>query len=152
MITTHKRKKSYILFLVFILAVTMLVGCGADDEKVATTEESITEEEVIPEGDLKVSLSIEFPKKAIDDNVDGVTMALPSDATVLDLVWAYANENNLEVQFEDDDDPYVTQIGSVSEDKQSGWAFSVNGKTSTESAGKTTLSDGDKVVWKYVKW
>ncbi len=45
---------------------------------------------------------------------------------------------------------YVTSIGGLAADKDSGWTYYVNGAFINDSCGDYVLSDGDTVLWKYV--
>lgn len=149
MLINNKTKKGFVIFVVLMLTLAMFASCG--DEDVAKVEEVITDEEEVPVGDVQASLTIKFPKDSGETNVEKLTTALPTDGTVLDLIWAYANDNNVEMNIDDSDadNPYITQIGSVKSDKKSGWTFTVNGEQIMKSAGQVKLEDGDEVVWEF---
>ena len=46
---------------------------------------------------------------------------------------------------------YVTSINGVAADAQTGWTYTVNGSMPSTACSSYRLSDGDVVVWTFVK-
>lgn len=92
--------------------------------------------------------SIDSPV-AVDD-----TVSLDEGATAYDALEAVAEQEDLTVNTSSSSyGTYVSAIGGVAErdhGDMSGWTFSVNGESPSESADAYELSDGDEVVWTYV--
>lgn len=151
MIFNDRKKRTLALLLILVLSLVAFAGCSKDSDDEKTEGNTETEVEK-PQGDLQLTLSIKFPDKSKDKNIESKAMALPDGSSALDILWAYANENQLTVETEDDETPYVTKIGETAADDKSGWVFTVNGETIMESAGKTILKDGDEVLWEYTTW
>jgi|GEM_PF-7120207 len=142
-------KKIKILSVIFALTLMMAVfaGCG-DDEPISPDDDA----DVVVIGDIKVSISIDFPGTAGLTDVEDVKMGLPSESSVLDLLFAYANENNIDVEIEGgDDNPFVVSIAGVFGSGNSEWTYVVNDETVMESAGNAMLKDGDEVIWEFTK-
>lgn len=156
-----KKKITATLLIILILAMTGFTGCGNNgsegnsggtdpDTGGNTTSEAAADQ--TPSGDLAVKISIDFPDDSDMDDVKDVGLAVPADATALDLLFAYINDVGIEMETEGDDDPYVSKIGTVKEDDSSGWVFTINDKTIMKSSGKAVLKNGDHVKWEYTTW
>ncbi len=46
--------------------------------------------------------------------------------------------------------PYVTAIGEVAAEANSGWTYTVNGEEPTVGASETILKEGDQLTWNFV--
>lgn len=141
-----KTKKIFIVLLALMLATVMFAGCGSDDPD----ETVVPEEEV--SGEIKVTLDIDFPDNSGVADIEDKVVGLPADSSVLDLLFAYANDNNIDIVTEGEDDPYVVSIGGVEATGDSGWVFEVNDEPIMVPAGQAMLKDGDKVSWEFTTW
>lgn len=150
MIFNDRKKRTMALLLVLVLAMVAFAGCGDDDDSGKSDATKQAEEEVI--GEIKVKLSIDFPDAEDQKDVEDKIIGLPAESSALDLLFAYANENNLAVETEGDDDPYVVSIGGVSQGDTTGWVFTINDESIMESSGKAMLKDGDEVEWEFTNW
>lgn len=144
---SNKTRKILIVLLALALATVMFAGCGSDD---SADNAPAPEEEV--KGDIKVTLDIDFPDSSGEADIEDKVVGLPADSSVMDLLFAYANENNLVIETDGEDDPYVVSINGVKASGESGWVFEVNDEPIMEAAGKTMLKDGDEVSWEYTSW
>lgn len=145
-----KNKKRNVLFSLLVLALFILVaaGCSNDSETKDTAVDDPVDNEVI--GDIKATISIDFPDNSGQQNVKNITMGLTDDSSVLDLLFSYTNENDLDIEIEGgDENPYVVSIGGITQTDNKGWIFKVNDEMVMEPAGKAKLKTGDKVVWEF---
>lgn len=146
-----KKSKLVMLFLVLVLSMAAFAGCSSDsDDGNDSDDNGAQQEEVI--GEIKVKLSIDFPDTDGQQDVEDKVIGMNADASVLDLLFAYANENSLDVQTEGDDMPYVMSIGGLNAKGDSGWIFTVNDETVLDAAGDAILKDGDEVEWEYTSF
>lgn len=145
-----KSKKAFAVLLILVLIMGAFAGCGDDDGK---TEDATPPEEV-PQGDLAITLSIDFPDNSGLDDIEDKPMALPEGGTVLDLIYSWANESSIELTF-DKDDPetqYLQAIGDIKETKSEGWTYEVNDEMVMTAIGATPLKNGDEVEFEFVSW
>lgn len=153
--STNKQSKTkhvLILFMILALVLGTFAACGSSDE--TTTDEPAQTEEELPQGDLALTISIDFPDSSSLEDVKDKPMALPDGGTVLDLIYNWANENAVELQFdkEDPETQYLQAIGDAKEAKDKGWTFEVDGEMPMTSIGTTALKDGSHIDFKYVSW
>lgn len=140
------------IILILVLILGSFAACGSSDDESGDDNTSTTEEEQ-PQGDLQITLSIDFPDGSAMEDFSDKAMALPDEGTVLDLVYGWANENGIEITLEGDEpDQYISAIGADKEGSSAGWTFEVNGEMPMTSAGSTALENGDKVELKYASW
>ena len=140
-----KTKKILIVLLALMLATVMFAGCGSDPDDNAAPEEEVA-------GDIKVTLDIDFPDSSGVTDIEDKIVGLPADSSALDLLYAYANENNIEIVAEGEEDPYVVSINGVEATGDSGWVFEVNDEPIMVPAGQAMLKDGDEVSWEFTTW
>lgn len=143
-------KKGLLALLILVLIMGAFAGCSGDQSD--DNNEPVAEED-LPQGDLSLTLSIDFPDGSGMEDVDDLPMALPTDGTVLDLIYAWANENNVEITL-DGDDPetqYITAIGKAAQTATGGWIFEVNDEMVNTAAGSTVLNDKDEVEFEFME-
>lgn len=147
MYINSKKRLTLTAVLILVMVMTMFSGCGSKDEPADDAADVPASEEVI--GDIKVTLSIDFPDTKGQADVEDIKIGLTEESSVLDVLFAYANENDIEVLTEGEEDPYVTSIGGVIEDGSWGWTYTINDEIVMESAGKAMIKNGDEVQWEY---
>ena len=146
--------RALVLALALILMMGMMASCGnntdntQDNQNNQSANDQPAEEEVV--GDVKVTLSIDFPDSSDQSDVENAPLGLPAEQSVLDALYAYSNNNNIDVQVQEGETIYVESIGGVAAEGNSGWVYEVNDEEIMESAATLMVKDGDKIQWKYV--
>lgn len=132
-----KRSIAVVLSLLLVFAVTACGGNPSDDGSDVNT--------------INVTLSITYPKDAKKDNVKEFAMNVEENATVLQILESYCNQENIPVDVESSGTTYVTSINGIKAKGSSGWVYEVNDDASiTKAVDEYKVKDGDKVVWKFV--
>ncbi len=152
MYSKNKKRTAFAVLMVLLLVMAAFAGCGSSDKKeskdTGSKKEAAVEDKAV--GDIIVKLSIDFPEKDAPADVKNKDVGLTSESSVLDALFAYANDNNLEIGIEGEDEKaFVNSIGGVAGNDKTGWVYTINKKTVMESAGKAMLEDGDTIEWKY---
>lgn len=145
----NKKSRLVAILLILTLVLASFAACGNDSNDNNSNEQTDPAEVI---GDIKVKISIDFPDKEGLTDVDDVLVGMTAESSVLDLLFAYANDNGLEVTTSGEGTPYVSAIGGVTESGDKGWMFTVNDETVMKSAGEAMLSDGDEVEWEFTSF
>lgn len=135
-----KRYQSKVLSLVLLVALvfctTACTGNPAADGSDVTT--------------IQITLSILYPESTGQENVDNFPMQIDENATVMQIMESYSNQEGIPVQVSDTDPPEILAINNNVASETSGWICLLNGKTDiTEKVSNYKLKDNDEIVWKY---
>lgn len=134
-------RKCTIIFLICILAFAA-AACSSDPSEDGSDINTIN-----------VTMNILYPKDSHKDNVEGYTMQVQENATVMQILEAYSNQEGIEMEVDTSGTPYVTSINEVKAKGSSGWTYEVSEDTNiTKGADEYKVKDGDSIVWRYVTW
>lgn len=93
----------------------------------------------------------EKDEDAVRTNVENYPMQVQEDATVMQILEAYSDQEGIELEVDTSGTPYVTSINKVAADGSSGWVCEVNGDSNiAKEAAEYKVKDGDAIVWSYI--
>lgn len=101
---------------------------------------------------VNVTLSILYPEDKVLDadigltNVENYPMQVQEDATVMQILESYTNQEGVEMEVDTSGTPYVISINGVKAKDSSGWICE------TGDGSDITKKDGDAITWKYTSW
>lgn len=131
-------KKFTILFLAFLLIFTA-AACGGDPSEDGSDINTIA-----------VTISIIYPEDAKKQNVESYDLQVQEEATVMQILESYCDQEGIENEVVTSTAPHVTSINGVRAAGDLGWVFEVNGDSrTTKGAAEYKVKDGDKIVWKF---
>lgn len=131
-------KKLTALMLIFLLTLS-LSACGSDPSDDGSDVKTIS-----------VTMSILYPESAHKENLTDYRMQIQEDATVMQILESYSDQEGVNIEVNTSAAPYVTSINDVNADGTSEWVCEVNGKEKiTKEISEYEVGDGDKIVWEY---
>lgn len=124
------------LVLLLVLAFSACSGDPSDDGSDVKT--------------IRVTMSILYPDNANKENLVDYNMQIQEDATVMQILESYSNQEGVSVEVNTSAEPYVTSINDVNADSGSEWSCEINDKKKiTKKVSEYEVKDGDKIVWQY---
>ena len=136
----NRKKILGTLLCIFVLAFTM-TSCGGDPSEDGSDIKTII-----------VSFSILYPENSGKANVENHKMQVQEDATILQLLESYTDQEGLESEINNSGTPYITSINEVRENGSFGWVCEVNGSSRlTKGVSNYKVQNGDRIVWKFVE-
>lgn len=135
--TFAKQLTVLVLALILILA---MASCGSQPSDDGSDINTVT-----------VTMNILYPEEAKKQDLENFDMQVQEDATVMQILESYSNQEGIPIEVDTSSTPYVTSINQVSSEGSSGWIYEINDDTSiTKGASDYKVKDGDKIFWKYV--
>lgn len=140
-------KRCSAIFLICLL-LAAVSGCGMDPSEDGSDVNMIN-----------VTLSILYSQDEVKDetkdetkdkdvipvtNVENYSMQVQEEATILQILESYSDQEGIDIQVSDSDNPYITSINGVS-----GWTCQVNGKDVTKDIEDYKAKNGDTIQWTY---
>ena len=102
---------------------------------------------------ISVVIDIDFPDESGIADVDDMRIEVADGSTVLDVLNAYAENNDGEIIMDETSDtPYVTSINGAAATAAAGWVYEVNDEMVMDSADKYVVKNGDKIDWSFETW
>ncbi|MCB6993791.1 DUF4430 domain-containing protein [bacterium 210820-DFI.6.37] len=104
---------------------------------------------------VNVTLSILYPQDQLDKDkklmdVESYPMQVEEDATVMQILESYSDQEGIQVEVDTSGTPYVTSINGVKADGSSSWVYEVGEDNNiTKGAAEYKVKDGDAITWKY---
>lgn len=131
--------KFYSVFLAFFLAVGVLAGCGATEEK---SQANTSQEEAVQE----ISVSLQLSKNNGEEVIADKELTVEKGLTLMEVL-----KNNFEVE---EKDGFINGIEGISsnEAEKMAWMFTINGEQAMVGANEYVLEDGDEIVFDYHSW
>lgn len=108
---------------------------------------------------VNITLSILYPDDKVSDadigltNVENYPMQVQEDATAMQILESYTDQEGIEMEVDTSDTPYVTAINGVKVKDASGWICETgDGSDITKKAAEYKVKNGDTITWKYITW
>lgn len=136
-------KKLFTIFTVIVLTI-VLTSCGDNNQENSVSYEDTSE--------ITVVLDIDFPDDCGVDDIEDLTLTVPEDSSVLDVLNTWAGDKNTVTLDPSSENPYVTGINGISASSSAGWIYEVNDEMIMESADAHNVENGDKISWEYENW
>lgn len=136
------RKKYYSKALAIALFAALLLSAAGCAGNPAADGSDVTT--------IRITLSILYPESSGRENVEDFSMQIEEEATVIQIMESYSNQEEIPVQVSDTDPPQILSIGDSPANETSRWICLLNGDTDiTEKISDYPLKDGDEIVWKF---
>lgn len=140
-------KKITVLLLALILVLS-LAACGAGESGNNGENAPVTDPVMI-----NAYIDIDYPDESGIADVDDLLMQIPEGTTAFGMLQLYAQENNVEVVYEDRDaGKYVTSINGVAENSRAGWAYEIDDAMTLDEPDKYVVKEGQEIIWEYHDW
>lgn len=133
----HNKVLILVLLAMLVFCTTACTGNPAADGSDVTT--------------IQITLSILYPESTEQENVEHFAMQIEENATVMQIMESYSNQEGIPVQVSNTDPPEILAINNNAANETSGWICLLNGKTDiTEKISDYELKNNDEIVWKYI--
>ena len=132
-------KQKFTAVLLALLLIFALAACGGDPAEDGSDVETI-----------QINMNIEYPVDGKRENVEHYAMTVEENATVLQVLESYSDQEGLAIEVDTSGTTNVTAINEIKTANGSGWVYEVNGETITKAASEYKVKNGDKIVWKFV--
>ena len=108
---------------------------------------------------INVAIEIDYPD-VDDENLEKAEMqgieaelTVEEGTTALDMLFAYADANSIEVVMDDSSaSAYVTSISGVAQTDDAGWVYEVDDEMTMDPADQLILEEGMKITWEFMSW
>ncbi|MYL48422.1 DUF4430 domain-containing protein [Halobacillus litoralis] len=121
-----------------ILAVAVLAGCGAQEEK----ESSATQEEQVQE----VTVQVQVSKNDGEEMMAEDEITVEKGTTLMEVM-----EDNYEVE---QTEGFINSIEGIAgnQEEKMAWMYTINGEEAMVGANEYEVEDGDEIVFDYQSW
>ena len=140
-------KKITVLLFALILVLS-LAACGAGESGNSGGNTPSTEPVMI-----NAYIDIDYPDESGIADVDDLLMQIPEGTTAFEMLQLYAQENNVEIVFEDRDaGKYVTSINGIAENSRASWAYEIDDAMTLDEPDRYVVKEGQEIIWEYDEW
>lgn len=90
------------------------------------------------------------PAETFPENLENYPLQVEEKATVMQILEAYSNQEDVRIQVSTTDPHRVTAINGIAETETLGWSYEINGKAGDPgNVAMDELENGDQITWKY---
>lgn len=140
-------KKLTALLSVLILVLS-LAACGADSNDNNGGGIPATDQVMI-----NAYIDIDYPDGSGLADVDELRMQIPEGTTAFEMLQIYAEENDVEIVFEDREaGKYVTSINGVEENSRASWTYEIDDAMTLDEPDVYVVKEGQEIIWEYHDW